>query len=108
VLKTPLGRLRVIGFIEGISFLALLGIAMPLKYFADMPLAVTIVGMMHGVLFILYVAAIAHAHRIVKWSRLRTFGALAAAVLPFGPFVLDVWLRREQSRHPSGEDTSVI
>jgi hypothetical protein len=48
VLKTSLGRLRVIGFVEGVSFLVLLGAAMPLKYLADMPLAVKIVGSAHG------------------------------------------------------------
>src|SRR5438552_3773981 len=56
VLKTILRRLRLVGYTEGVSFLVLLGIAMPLKYFAGMPLAVTIVGAIHGLLWILYVA----------------------------------------------------
>ena len=50
-IKTSLGRLRVVGFWEGISFLVLLGIAMPLKYLAGWPDAVRVVGMAHGVFF---------------------------------------------------------
>ncbi|MFW5972756.1 MAG: DUF3817 domain-containing protein, partial [Bacteroidota bacterium] len=55
MLRTALSRLRLIGFIEGLSYLALLGIAMPLKYMAGMPMAVRYVGWIHGVLFVLYV-----------------------------------------------------
>ncbi len=51
MLKTPLGRFRVIGHIEAVSFLVLLCIAMPLKYLADLPVAVLIVGSIHGALF---------------------------------------------------------
>ena len=54
MLQTPIGRLRLMGFIEGMSLLILLFIAMPLKYWADYPMAVTIVGSVHGGLFILY------------------------------------------------------
>lgn len=53
MLHTPIGRLRTMGFIEGMSLLILLFIAMPLKYWAGLPLAVTIVGSVHGGLFIL-------------------------------------------------------
>ena len=56
-LKTPLGRLRFIGLWEGVSFLVLLIIAMPLKYLAGWPDAVRVVGMAHGILFLLYLAA---------------------------------------------------
>ncbi|HTO03360.1 MAG TPA: DUF3817 domain-containing protein, partial [Opitutus sp.] len=51
ILKTPLSRLRFIGWWEGVSFLVLLGIAMPLKYLAGEPAAVRVVGMAHGILF---------------------------------------------------------
>ena len=46
--------LRILGNIEGVSYLLLLGVAMPMKYFFDLPLAVKIVGMVHGVLFLGY------------------------------------------------------
>ena len=53
--KTPAGRQRIIGTAEALSLLILLFIAMPLKYMMDMPQMVRVVGMVHGVLFILYV-----------------------------------------------------
>lgn len=95
VLHSPIGRLRAIGFIEGISFLLLLGIAMPLKYFADIPQVVTIVGGLHGLLFVLYLLAVAHVTYALRWSFLRVAGALAASVIPFGNFVLDLQLRKQ-------------
>ena len=49
-------RLRILGYVEGVSTLLLFGVAMPLKYAADMPEAVTIVGMVHGILFMALVA----------------------------------------------------
>ena len=64
---TPIGRLRTMGFIEGMSLLVLLFIAMPLKYWAHHPLAVTIAGSIHGGLFIIYLAVLAYAAFTVKW-----------------------------------------
>lgn len=99
VMETSVIRqLRTIGIIEGISFLVLLGVAMPLKYLADMPRAVSVVGMAHGVLFILYLAALVHAHIVVRWPIGRVLTVLAAAVLPLGPFLIEGSLRREQRR----------
>ena len=88
--STALGRLRLFGMLEGISFLVLLGIAMPLKYFAGRPEAVRFVGMAHGVLFLAYVVAVIQAQLDYEnWPRRRTALALLAALLPFGPFVMD-------------------
>ena len=96
-LKTPLGRLRVVGWWEGVSFLVLLGVAMPLKYFAGMPLAVRIVGMAHGVLFMLYVVAAIQAALDRDWPWRRTALVLVASVLPAGPFVVDAKILREEA-----------
>lgn len=96
-LKTPLGRLRLIGFWEGISFLVLLGIAMPLKYFAGMPMAVRVAGMAHGVLFMLYVWAAVQAALEYDWPWKRTGLVLVASVLPAGPFVVDAKILRDPS-----------
>jgi integral membrane protein len=96
VLKTPVGRLRLVGFCEGVSFLVLLGVAMPLKYLANLPQAVLVVGWVHGLLFMLFVAAVANVAAADRWPRGRVLLALAAAVLPFGPFVLDARLRRDE------------
>ncbi|GED68423.1 membrane protein [Brevibacillus reuszeri] len=96
MMNTPLGRFRVIGILEGISYLVLLGIAMPLKYFLDVPAAVKIAGSLHGVLFVLYILALAHVTLKNRWSIIRVIGAFIASLLPFGNFVLDARLRKEQ------------
>jgi integral membrane protein len=92
---TSVGRLRIIGIIEGVSFLVLLGVAMPLKYFAGLPQAVTVVGWIHGLLFMAFCVALTQAHQEAKWTLWRTGGVLIAALLPFGPFVIDRRLREE-------------
>ena len=94
LISDPLARLRLVGMMEGVSFLVLLGIAMPLKYLAGQPQAVRVVGMLHGVLFILFVAAVLQASMALRWPPRRVLAALAASVLPFGPFVFDAHLRR--------------
>lgn len=96
MLQSHIGRLRVIGFTEGLSYLLLLGIAMPMKYLMDMPAAVKYVGWIHGLLFIGYVTALGAAALAHRWSLWLIVKALLAAVLPFGPFVFDRELRREQ------------
>lgn len=96
-LKTSLGRLRVIGFWEGVSFLVLLGIAMPLKYFAGWPLAVRVVGMAHGVLFLLYLWAAIQAALEHDWRWRRTALVLVASLLPAGPFVVEAKILRAES-----------
>lgn len=88
-------HIRTLGFIEGISLLLLLFVAMPLKYGFNLPEAVRVVGMAHGLLFILYVAglvALAGKHGR-KYSRL--VFAVFAATVPFGPFIWDKKIFRE-------------
>jgi len=96
MLRTSIGRLRAIGFIEGVSFLLLLGVAMPLKYFAGMPQAVTAAGWLHGLLFITFCIALTQAHQDANWTPWRSGTVLIAALLPFGPFAIDKKLRREE------------
>ena len=103
MLNSVIGRLRLIGMIEGVSFLLLLGIAMPLKYLADMPTAVLVVGSIHGGLFLLYLVALAHAKYVRNWSIAKWFPPLVASVLPFGPFVVDGRLRREEGATAESE-----
>lgn len=95
--KTAIGRLRIIGFYEGLSFLVLLLIAMPLKYWADLPQTVTVVGGLHGLLFTLYMLALLHVWVKHKWSILKVAAAFIAAFLPFGTFVSDAKMLRN---HP--------
>lgn len=89
LLKTPVGRVRLVGAVEGISFLLLLGVAMPLKYVAGMPKAVSIVGMAHGVLFVAFCLTLLLAwiggNLSFRWSAI----AFVATLIPFGPFLID-------------------
>ncbi len=87
-----LGRLRLLSIVEGTSTLLLFGIAMPLKYLADMPLAVRIVGSLHGLLFVCLAIVFLLAIRRVPISKQLATAGIIAAVLPFGPFVFDRWL----------------
>lgn len=97
LLTTSIGRLRVIGFLEGVSFLVLLGVAMPLKYYWGEPQAVRVVGMAHGVLFIAYVAAAVQAWLGYDWSWKRAALVIIASLVPFGTFYADVkWLRGQR------------
>ena len=94
LIKTSLGRLRIIAFIEGLSFLILLGIAMPLKYIAGIPQAVRVVGMAHGVLFVLYILLLIQVAIERRWSLKISFLAFLASLVPFGTFYADVkWFR---------------
>ena len=97
MLKTVLGRLRVIGFLEGLSYLMLLGIAMPLKYFFDFPQAVRVIGMAHGILFIMLIIMSLYAKLVYRWPMTKMLWIWLASVLPFGPFVADYKLLRESS-----------
>jgi integral membrane protein len=97
-LKTSIGRLRVIGFWEGVSFLVLLGIAMPLKYYAGQPGAVRVVGMAHGILFMLYLWAAIQAALEHNWTWKRTALVLVASLLPAGPFIVDAKILREPAQ----------
>ena len=99
LLKTSVGRLRVIGFLEGVSFLLLLGVAMPLKYIWGQPLAVKYVGMAHGILFLAYLWATIQAVLDCNWSWKRGVLIAVASVIPFGTFYADAkWLRTERSK----------
>jgi integral membrane protein len=98
MLNSPLRRLRFIGICEGISFLVLLLIAMPLKYGAGLPQAVQVVGWVHGGLFVLFLLSVAEVTiRRPWWSPLFWGAALLAAFLPFGPLVFDRWLSRVEA-----------
>src|SRR5688572_19189028 len=86
--------LRHLAIIEGISTLVLFGIAMPLKYVAGMPLAVRIVGSLHGALFVALVLMLLLAIRKVPISSALAAAGIAAAIVPGGPFLLDRHLAR--------------
>lgn len=94
---TLLARFRLVAFVEGVSFLVLLFVAMPLKYFAGMPMPVRVVGMAHGVLFIAYALLVALLLARGRFSLARAAWAMWMSLVPFGTFVLDRQLAREDS-----------
>jgi integral membrane protein len=95
VSRDPVRDFRWIAIAEGVSFLLLLFVAMPLKYLAGMPLGVRIVGSAHGGLFLLYIWAALRAANYAKWPMKQLLVALVASLLPFGPFVIDHRLKQE-------------
>ena len=86
--------LRVIGVMEGISTLTLFGVAMPLKYAAGLPLAVTVVGSLHGGLFMIYLATIVVVLAVYRWPLWRGCALVVGSLVPFGPFLLDRYIPR--------------
>ena len=88
---------RKIAFAEGVSFLVLLLIAMPLKYFAGMPMAVTVVGGLHGLLFVAFVVMAWEVKREYKkdWGWL--IKSFISSIIPFGTFWMDnrQWKKEE-------------
>ena len=100
-MKNPIVLLRAVALAEGVSFLVLLAVAMPLKYLAGQPLAVKVVGWAHGVLFVALCAALLRAMVAARWSVGRGAMVFASALLPLGPFVIDGRMKRyeEEFRH---------
>lgn len=96
-----IGFLRRIAWIEGISYLLLLGVAMPLRTFAQLPLAVTIGGWIHGALFMVFALALAGVLGL-GWSIWRMAAVFVSALLPFGMLVADPHLQRWQDAHRRG------
>jgi len=93
---TTLGRLRLIAFIEGMSFLILLFVAMPLKYLYEQPQAVRSVGTIHGLLFVGYVLLVFLTKIEHRWDWAKTRLLLLVSLIPFGNFYADwKWLARE-------------
>ncbi len=93
--RSPVERLRLVGLLEAVSFLVLLGVAMPLKHLAGYPLPVRIVGWIHGALFMAYCFALFGAAVDRGWPWTKNAKLFIAALLPFGPFVIDKGLRSE-------------
>jgi len=84
-----IGWLRLIALLEGISFLLILFVSMPLKYVWNMPSPNIYIGYSHGLLFILYVGTVIYMSRVLNWGIKTTFMALIASVIPFGTFWAD-------------------
>ena len=88
---------RKVAMAEGISYIVLLLIAMPLKYLANFPLAVNYVGWAHGLLFVLYIACLIMAWQERKWSFWKVVALFVASLLPFVPFYIEKKLKHEEN-----------
>lgn len=78
-----------ISILEGLSFLLLLFIAMPLKYIWESPEMVQVVGMFHGILFVAYVLGALYLFKPLNWNLKILAIVCVSSVLPFGPFYIE-------------------
>lgn len=96
ITNTPVGRFRLVAIVEGLSYIFLLFVAMPLKYWFDSPSFVTYTGWVHGLFFMLYILTLIAAKADQGWKFKRTFLFVLAAFIPFATFVVDRNLHREE------------
>lgn len=101
--RIVLKMLTLSGYLEGTSFLLLLGIAMPLKYMLNMPEAVSYIGMAHGVLFIAYIVMLMVVVNKIKTPLWAMPAGVLGSFLPFGPFVFDYYLKKNLTTGIIGE-----
>lgn len=97
MLKSAIGRLRIISLVEAASYLILLFIAMPMKYIGGNPIPVKIVGMAHGLLFCLFCIALLDAMLAKKWPLKPPFLIFMASLVPFAPLWVEKWLKKQES-----------
>lgn len=95
LLDTTMGRFRLSAIVEGISYLILLCIAMPLKYAAGYKPAVLYFGWIHGILFITFIILLLLVWIKYKWSIGKVMFAFLMSLVPFGTFMLDKKLKKE-------------
>lgn len=96
--SNPLARLRLAGAVEGTTLLLLLVVAMPLKYFSEMPVVVSVMGPLHGSAFVLYLVALLDNFAGGGWKPREIARVGIVGVLPFGTFLNDHWLAQRQAR----------
>jgi integral membrane protein len=91
---SAIGRLRLVGFAEAISWILLLLIAMPMKYIGNNPLPVKYVGWAHGLLFMVYIGMLISVAINHRWPLKKLAMGFIAAFLPFGTLVFDKQLKK--------------
>ena len=80
---------RIISYLEGISYILLLFIAVPIKYYADDPSLVKLLGMPHGLLFIVYILLSVINSKKYNWNFTKTLVVIISSIIPFGTFYVD-------------------
>ena len=96
MLKTSVGRLRLSGMIEGLSFLVLTMAAMPMTYIYGDPSWVKVVGQAHGLLWIVFVFTLIDAKSDKGWTIKQALVPFIASMLPFGPFLVDRKIKEDR------------
>jgi integral membrane protein len=94
-LRSEVGRFRLVSLLEGVSYLLLLGVGVPLKYGFDQPLVVKVMGRIHGGLFVFFCLSLIQAAIAASWGWSKVMRALGASLVPFGALWLERTLRRE-------------
>jgi integral membrane protein len=101
-ITTTIGRLRLLAFLEGISLLVLVFIAVPLKYYFDNPSISKSLGPIHGALFLLFIFNALRVGVEQQWKfKETTWKVLIACFIPFGTFYIDYKILRNI---PTDED----
>jgi len=97
LLKTRVGRLRLLGYLEGTSLLFLVGVAVPFKYIAGNPVLVKAIGPIHGLLFLGFIFSTLSIGVEQQWNFQRTtWKVLLACIIPFGTFYIDRLITKER------------
>lgn len=97
---TSIGRLRLFAFLEGLSLLVLVFIAVPLKYYFDNPSLSKNLGPIHGALFLLFVFNALRVGIEEQWKfKETTWKVLVACFIPFGTFYIDYKILRKIKPH---------
>lgn len=94
--KTSLGRFRIISFVEGISYIILVFICMPIKYIGGNPYPVKVFGSIHGGLFVLYCLLLLITMIERRWKFMTSVWLFLASLIPFGNFIAEsMFLKKE-------------
>lgn len=80
---------RLISFLEGLSYLLLLFVAVPIKYIGENETFVKMLGMPHGLLFIVYIIMAILLKYELSWNSKVFWSVLIASIIPFGTFYID-------------------
>jgi integral membrane protein len=96
MLQSPIGRLRIIGMLEGLSLLFLIFVAVPMKYYWNNPAGSALIGPVHGALFLLFFFNTLRVGVEYQWKfKETTWKVLLACIIPFGTFYVDQTILRK-------------
>ncbi|WP_345947595.1 DUF3817 domain-containing protein [Mucilaginibacter sp. PAMB04274] len=102
LIKTSVGRLRLVGYLEGTSLIMLLFIGVPLKYYSNNPVLVKTLGPVHGLLFLYFVISTLSVGVEQNWKfRQITWKVLIACMIPFGTFYIDYYILKQAAKSPN-------